>query len=440
MRAPEAWAALQALGRPAGAEAKGIAIAHPDTGYRPHPEIWDAVPDRRPVWAEKGHDYVDDDADATDPLVKDGLLDNPGHGTGSGSAIVSPADCQLAGATQCPTGVAPGARLVPLRVHKSVVHFDTKQMSQAIADASGGDRTRVGVATNVMSVSMGGVPSWTLWRAVTNAEKRGYLIVAAAGNYVHTVVWPARFDSTIAVASTNVGCRPWAHTSAGAAVDISAPGESVWRGAVERDGTFTTGMGSGTTFATATVAGVAALWMARYAATPEFQALRNEGRVTETFRRLLQETAWKPGAVPSQAPAGVVCDDAGPWNTGLMGAGIADAAALLAKPLPAGGPRTAAVARSLEDLPLFATLYPVGTARETVWADYRRLFTAGPDDSALGEYESEVMFHYAQSRDVAIALDQVVEAGDRSDGAFTQASEALRGADLSQQLRGALRR
>ena len=36
-----------------------------------------------------------------------------------------------------------------------------------------------------MSISMGGLPSWTLWNAVETAESRGYLIVAAAGNYVH---------------------------------------------------------------------------------------------------------------------------------------------------------------------------------------------------------------------------------------------------------------
>jgi hypothetical protein len=437
VRVPDAWAVLAALpGHSAGAEAAGVVIAHPDTGFRPHPEIWDAIADRRPIWAEKGHDYVDDDADATDPLLNDGLLDNPGHGTGSASAIVSPPGCQLGGATQCPTGVARGARLVPLRVHKSVVHFDTRQLSRAITDASGDDRTRVGEKTSVMSISMGGVPSWTLWRAVTNAERRGYLIVAAAGNYVHTVVWPARFDSTIAVAATNVGCRPWAHTSAGPAVDISAPGDSVWRGLVDSRGTFSTGMGSGTTFATATVAGVAALWMARHEGTPELQALRSQGRVTEVFRQQLQATAWKPG--PS-APAGVACDG-GSWNAQLMGAGIVDAAGLLARALPTAAPRSTSQPATLESLPLFVTLYSASTRLDAVWADYRRLFTPGSDDRALGAYEAEVMFHYAQGRDVAAALDRVAQAGDRSDDAFRQASEALRSADLSDGLRGALRR
>jgi hypothetical protein len=439
VRAPEAWSALQAdPGRPAGAEASGVAIAHPDTGYRPHPEIWDADPAKRPVWAEVGYDYVSNDRDATDELLDDQLLDNPGHGTGSASAIVSPSGCQLQGALKCPTGVARGARLVPLRVHRSVVHFDTRQLSQAIADASSDDRSRVGAATGLMSISMGGVPSWTLWRAVSNAEKRGYLIVAAAGNYVHTVVWPARFGSTIAVAATNAGCRPWAHTSAGPAVDVSAPGESVWRASL--DGTrFVTGMGSGTTYATATVAGVAALWMSRYAGTPAFATLRSEGRVTEAFRQLLKETAWKPGAVPSQAPPGVVCDSGAGWSSELMGAGIVDAAALLARPLPAGTPRApASPAEGLQDLPLFLSLYPGGASRDGVRADYRRLFAPGLADDVAAVFEAEVMHHYAMSREVAGALDAAVVVADRSDAAFLRARQALRRQDISDSLRAAL--
>jgi hypothetical protein len=439
VRAPEAWSALQANpGRPAGAEARGVFIAHPDTGYRPHPEIWDADPSKRPVWAEAGYDYVADDRDATDDLVDDQLLDNPGHGTGSGSAIVSPEGCQLPGALKCPTGIARGARLIPLRVHRSVVHFDTRQLSQAIADASSDDRSRVGAPSGLMSISMGGVPSWTLWRAVTNAEKRGYLIVAAAGNYVHTVVWPARFDSTIAVAATNVGCRPWAYTSAGPAVDVSAPGESVWRASLEGSG-FATGMGSGTTYATATVAGVAALWMSRHAGTPAFAALREEGRVTEVFRQLLQQTAWKPGAVPSQAPPGVACDADASWNSGLLGAGIVDAAALIARPLPTGAPRgPAPAAAGLADLPLFVSLYPEGASLDAPRADYRRLFGPGVTLEAAAVFEAEVMHHYAMSREVAGAIDAAIAGVERSDAAFLRAREALRGQDLSDSLRAAL--
>lgn len=444
VRAVEAWAALQAapLRRPAGAEASGVVIAHPDTGYRPHPEIWHADPAQRPVWAEVGYDYVKDDHDPVDDLSDDQLLDNPGHGTGSGSAIVSPDGCQTAGEIKCPTGVGRGARLVPLRVHRSVVHFDTRQLSQAITDAAGNDRTHVGTPTNLMSISMGGVPSWTLWRAVTNAEKRGYLILAAAGNYVHTVVWPARFRSTIAVAATNVGCRPWAYTSAGSAVDVSAPGESVWRASMDKDDRtkYVTGMGSGTTYATATVAGVAALWMSKYAGSSAFKELHDQGRVTETFRKLVRESSWQPGASPARTPAGVVCDAGAAWNSRLMGAGIVDAAALLDRELPVSASRSPAPPERIEDLPLFGSLYPVDTPRAVVWADYRRLFALGPTDDSLAVYEAEVMHHYALSPDVAGAIDALVTGANRSADASLRASQALQARDLSDSLRAAVQR
>src|SRR5690606_31556401 len=154
---------------------------------------------------------------------------------------------------------------------------------------------------------------------VRRAEAEGYLIVAAAGNYVRTVVWPARFPETVAVAAVNAGCRPWTHTSIGPAVDFSAPGESVWRAALAEDGTSTTGMGTGTTYATATPAGVAALWVARHQGTPAFEAIRDAGGTTRVFRTLVQRTSWRPGA--ANQPAAAHCDPGARWYPFLHGSG-----------------------------------------------------------------------------------------------------------------------
>src|SRR5438093_1202238 len=79
----------------------GIVVAHPDTGYTEHPELI-----RSDIQIAKGYDFVDDDADATDPLDPP----NAGHGTSTGSVIVSdegPADVDHV------TGVAPAASLIP---------------------------------------------------------------------------------------------------------------------------------------------------------------------------------------------------------------------------------------------------------------------------------------------------------------------------------------
>jgi len=435
-RVPEAWHLLRNKpGTQPGAEAAGIVIAHPDTGYLKHPEIWPADPSLNPILPDKGYDYYGEDEDPTDDLLDGGLLDNPAHGTGSGSAIVSPAGCQVAGALKCPTGVAAGARMVPLRIGRSVVHFDTRRMTQAILDASGQDRSHVKVRTDVMSLSMGGLPSWALWKAVKAAEMRGLLIVAASGNYVGTVVWPARFESVISAAATNVGCKPWPFTSMGSKIDISAPGESVWRATIDDSRSFVTGMGAGTTYATANTAGVAALWVALHRGTPRFEEIKQQGQTVRVFRRLLRQTATRPAAAGGTRTD---CDADAPWNAQLMGPGIVDAAALLAQPLPgAATPKEVHVAGRLDDLPLWASVYAPGTALPTQIQDYRRLFALDPkaDMSKVVRFEAEVLHHYATEPSVTRSLDRIALAGDRSNEAFRQLRASLRQADLSNRLR-----
>src|SRR5688572_1788077 len=67
--------------RPPGA---GVTVGHPDTGYTPHPELAEAAR----ILVSAGYDYEDDDPDPIDDLV-DRTLDNPGHGTATGSVILS---------------------------------------------------------------------------------------------------------------------------------------------------------------------------------------------------------------------------------------------------------------------------------------------------------------------------------------------------------------
>lgn len=429
--ASKAWEAIRnETGLPPGEEASGIVIAQPDTGYLPHAEI------SSPISPELGYDYMDGDDDPTDELLDDEPLDNPAHGTGSASAIASPTGCQITGQARCPTGPALGARLVPLRVGRSVVILDTERLSRAILDASGEDRSRVKTGTQVMAISMGGLPSWTLWNAVKTAEARGYLMIAAAGNYVRTVVWPARFPSVIAVAATNVGCRPWTGSSAGPSVDVSAPGESVWRASLGEDGAYTAGMGTGTTFAAATVAGVAALWLAHHGGSDALSDLRARGEISNAFRALLEATAWKPGAGSSPVP----CDAGIVWNSSRYGAGILDAAALLEAPLEGIARPRMLAPTSLQELPLWSSLYPEETSPTPAVDDYRRLFRLEESDDLeeVAIFEAEILHHYAMSEAVSAAFDALVIGGDRSEEAFTRVREALRDQDLSTRLRDAL--
>jgi hypothetical protein len=429
VRAPQAQQLVRtALGRPAGEEAKGVRIAHPDTGFTEHPET------RPAVLAAAGHDYVDGDTDATDPLIDEDFLDNPGHGTGSGSVVVSPNGRQLPGAGHGVSGIAPGAELVPLRVNQSVVFvFAGKRVAKAIDDAA---NDKLGAKVSVISLAMGGPPSYTLHNAVKAAKRHGVLLISAAGNHIGTVVWPARYKEAIAVAAVGVRCKPWPPSSQGLAVDISGPGENVWRAEVHKPATFDVARGSGTTFATGTTAGVAALWVSRYGQTPAFQRLKASGGLTDAFRTILQSSSWRPN--DANDPTQGACKDA-TWSPKLYGAGIVNAERAIGTPPPSSAPRGLEPERSLEQLPLFSTLYPDDTPYARVEAGYLGIF-GGPARNTIrqvGRFENEILYHYTVDKDVTSAIDAVV-AGDGGAQAGANANAILRSRDISQSLRKAL--
>jgi caspase domain-containing protein/subtilase family protein len=426
-----AWQLIQASGKPHGQEATGILIAHPDTGFTRHPEnVEGATPS--PIASEKGHDYIDDDDDATDPLIADALLANPGHGTASGSVIVSPEGCQLAAHDKCVAGVAQGARLVPLRVHTSVAVFDTKRLIKALDDAAEGKRFG---NVNLVSLAMGGPPSRAMLRAVRKAERNGVMILAAAGNYVRIVVWPARFDSVVAVAAINPQCHPWWGSSRGSAVDISAPGEGVWRSTFDKQHAFDIGMGAGTTFATGTTAGIAALWLAHFASDPVMAELRKQGKVTQAFRAAAGATSWRPDGAADKRPPGVSCPAGTGWQPNAFGPGIINAEALLKRPLAMPAARALDAAED-SGVPLFGSLFDTGVNAAQVEAAYRAIFSNAPL-ATVAQFETEILYHYTANEEVRAAVDRLV-GGAEANEAGRVVRAALRAQDISQQLRDAL--
>lgn len=431
------------LKRPADAEGSGIIVAHPDTGYRQHPEFWNSDPLKSAVMFESGWNFVEENDRPLDPL-QDGTLANPGHGTKSGSVIVSAPGKQWTGgaATEFVTGVAPGARLVPLRVHTSVVHFNPSRLAQAINHAAEPDGKKIrlpsGDSISVISISMGGLPSLGLYRAVRNAEKHGVILIAAAGNQVRTVVWPARFESAIAVAATNVECGTWPGSSRGSAVDVAAPGESVWHANVTSAGDNGISLGQGTTYATATTAGVAALWVARYASDPLFAKLKKDGTLTEAFRAALQKAVWRPQGTGTFAPPpSVTCATNLVWDPSKYGAGIIDASRVLRQP-PSEPPASRAL--GAEPLyPLFQSLFDSSVPSTTVEERLSALFP-GTLPTALVPIQAEVTTLYAIDPDVQIAMEPVVGREPPSAAAFASARKVLLQKDVSTALAAAARR
>ena len=293
----------------AGAQpGEGVVIGHPDTGYRRHPEI------AANLLTGLGRDLVDNDDDPQDELKKTFPWQNGGHGTGTASVIVSPRGAADANPQNAVSGTAPHAKLVPFRVSDSVVVVDTLNLARAIELAT--DR-----GVDVISISMGGVGSDRLHDAVVYATSRGVIVLAAAGNCVRFVVFPAAYDEVVAVAACDAERGIWKGSSRGRAVDITAPGDRVWHATANaNDALNNVSQGSGTSYAVATVAGIAALWLAKHGRNTIISACGGKERIASTFSQLVRDTATP---VPG-------------WPSGQFGGGLVNADALLSAQLPNG--------------------------------------------------------------------------------------------------------
>lgn len=226
------------------------------------------------------------------------LDDIPGHGTRTCGLIAADAPGQF-------RGVAPGVPVVPYRATNRVFIADDKNSSRvgrAIRDA-------VAKGCEIISISLGypqlgskvffvnifreilGRRDRTLGEAVDEAYEKGVIIVAAGGQIVSTVVYPGRFSRTICAGGVDE--RGFVYKDAKyeqfqERVNVWAPAANVSVPDVpEAPGS--TKKGEGTSYATAIVAGAAALWLTRHRSDIERLYGRGPKRV-EAFRRLLSQT------------------------------------------------------------------------------------------------------------------------------------------------------
>jgi len=292
---------------------EGILIGHPDTGYNKHIDL-----DYSRLRVDLGYDFVDNKQDPLDPLNYEGPGVHPGHGIGTGSVIVSEGTVSdisppvgQEGGTGGPgkvTGIAPKSNLVPIRAVRSVIRIFSGNVARAIYHATKNK-------CQVISLSLGGLPSRALRASIEYAVNNNVIVVAAAGNCVNYVVYPAKYDICIAIAATNIKDKPWRGSAFGPSIDVSAPGEFVWRALRERNSDLTNRAsgGQGTSYATANVAGVAALWLAHHGPKNLLNEFGPYTKLQFLFKRLLKENPRVPAN----------------WDKSRYGAGIIDAAALL---------------------------------------------------------------------------------------------------------------
>jgi len=311
MNVPAAW--NYSIGYGHAPYGQSVRIGHPDTGYTDHIDL-----DAPRLNIGLGYDFVDGKHDARDPL---NYWRHPGHGLATGSVIMSSGTVIAPpisgeGGTGGPgkiTGVAPESELVPIRTTRRVFWILSSHLAQAIYHASQNK-------CEVVSISLGGTRLNALKVALLDAVQKNLIVVAAAGNGIpRSVVWPARYKECIALAASNINSNPWKSTSRGNEVDVSAPGEQVWRAYRTKSSSPKTQVGpsDGTSYATANAAGIAALWLAHF----DRQSLikkSNGSPLQEVFRAQLCRTAQKPRG----------------WDTTNYGAGIIDALSLLMSRVP----------------------------------------------------------------------------------------------------------
>ena len=325
---PQAWTTSRGA---------GVTVAVIDTGSLPHPDL-------RGQYLP-GYDFISDpdyaldgtgrDADATDAgdWTPYGACEDPTLRNSSWHGIhVAGTIAALVGNSTGIAGIAPGARLLPVRALGRCGGTDT-DITDALVWAVGGAVPGVPANPNpakIVNLSLSGPGSCNPMeqRAIDQATARGALVIVAAGNDAADVAdyTPANCRGVLVVGATMPSGVTAPYANSGAAVALSAPGSTIYSlgnsGTRRADPTGWTVLArSGTSMATPHVSAVAALV---WSLAPTLTAAQ--------VRDILVRTA---------APF--------PGTATGFGAGILDAAAAVAavRPQPLRAPTLTAVQPSV---------------------------------------------------------------------------------------------
>ncbi|RSS62274.1 type VII secretion-associated serine protease mycosin [Streptomyces sp. WAC07061] len=231
MRADDIWKA---------STGEGVTVAVIDTGVARIPELEGQV--------LPGKDF------APEAIAGDERSDYKNHGTAMASIIA--ANGKGPGGVDSAFGLAPGAKILPLRVD---LHGNGISRNTTLIDAI---RYAADSNAKILNVSMGSWPdSPDLSNAVKDALAKGKLIFASSGNDGNDdAFYPAATPGVVGVAAVDRDGAATKESQHNAAVDMSAPGTDIVTACSGGTGLCT---GHGTSDATAlTSASAALLWSA----------------------------------------------------------------------------------------------------------------------------------------------------------------------------------
>ncbi|WP_279433318.1 S8 family serine peptidase [Micromonospora sp. KC606] len=232
-------------------QGEGVLVAVPDTGVEPHPDLAGNV--------LPGIDIIPGG-------TGDGRRDRNSHGTCMAGIIAAHGRSNQVGAL----GIAPRSSVLPIR--------DTPENGLGHpADLARSVEYAVRKGAGVISISVASSASVEMQRAIASAIAANIVVVAAAGNAPREsqVSYPASEEAVIAVGGVDSKGDHAPVSVTGPEIDVVAPAVNIY--CTGLNGRYR--MSSGTSDATAIVAGAAALIRSKY---PHLPAAEVAHRLTAT--------------------------------------------------------------------------------------------------------------------------------------------------------------
>ncbi|MFF5174376.1 type VII secretion-associated serine protease mycosin [Micromonospora sp. NPDC000089] len=232
-------------------QGQGVTIAVVDTGVEPHPDlVRNLLPGEDAVPGGSG----------------DGRQDADGHGTGMSGLISAHGHNGNGGAL----GIAPKAKICPIR-------FKIKENFGRVDDMSVAIRSAVRRDVDIISISAGYPDTPSLQEALSEASQADILVVASAGNVPVSsgIEYPAAYPGVLSVGGVDRNGNHAAVSVTGSKIDVVAPAVDIYSTSI--DGKYR--KGTGTSDATAIVAGAAALIRSKY---PNLSADQVANRIKAT--------------------------------------------------------------------------------------------------------------------------------------------------------------